>query len=77
MDYNEVINGLSETINRLSINKDFELKDLFVGETWASYSKGDRITLGKIFKSKVLDNEIDGVEFVGRAKNNHSIYKKV
>jgi len=77
MDVNLWLEKAKSSVAKLSDLDKFEVRSLFQGCEWEALSKGERIIFGKFFKSEVIEGHIAGVQFLGRAKNNHSEYQKM
>ena len=76
MDFESLFKEALISIGSVKLNSIFVLRNLFEGHRWDSYSKGDRLYFGKFFKRKVLQGNVPGVKYVGKAPNNSAQYQK-
>ena len=77
MDYNAWIEKAINEIETLPNNTLFPLKDLYEGTEWNELDKGCRLSLGRRFKSEVINQHIPNVIYVGKADNNSAQYRKI
>ncbi|MGJ0860620.1 single-stranded DNA-binding protein [Enterococcus faecium] len=52
----------------------FTLPDLYTGLEWKSFSKADRILLGRLFSAYALTSSL--VDIIGKTSNNKKKYLK-
>ena len=76
MDYEFWLEKAKVNIEKMPPTHIFLAKDLFVGSEWLTLKRGERLSFGKYFKNAVLEGEIPGVEYIGKANNNSAQYKK-
>lgn len=76
MDYDVWINRAIMRIGELEVGKIFVLKDLFLGTEWNELLKGEKLTLGRRFKSTVENNRIPGISVIESPKGTSTTYKK-
>ena len=76
MDISMLLEEASAAVQKLAAEQTFEVRNLFQELRWESFTRGDRITLGKCFKNEVQDGRIPDVEYVGKKNNNHAVYIK-
>lgn len=55
-----------DSIEEIETNDIFTLRDLFDEQFWLTMSKGERQTLGKLFKNGVDNGQFAGVVFIGK-----------
>lgn len=77
MDYESLMNRAKHSINKIPINTDFTVKELFLGAEWTSIPSGDRKSFGRYFSNQVKEHKLDNVCYVGKQKNNSALYKKI
>lgn len=63
-----------QSIKSLPKGTDFQLEDL---TGFHSFSKPDKIAMGRIFSRKVKSGQVPGVIFIGKDVKNHSMYRVV
>jgi hypothetical protein len=77
MDYEVWLKQANESVQALPSARIFVLKDLFQGVIWSELERGQKLSLGRQFKNKVLDGTIPNVEYIGKADNNSAKYKRL
>lgn len=77
MNYSEWIElAIERILAREPNSKAFELKELFTGDEWDTFSKGEKSRFGIEFAQKVRSGEIDGVRFAPIGRNGrHNRYE--
>lgn len=76
LDNDALFKEALEAIKLLEPGTVFEVKSLFEGYHWEELEVGVRTGFGRHFKSKFQSDAIPTVQYVGRAKNNHALYRK-
>ena len=76
MDYDELLSKANEHIDTIQSDEIFFVKDLFLGTEWNELKRGDKLGFGRYFKKAVMNNSVQGVEYIGKADNNSAQYKK-
>lgn len=77
MDYSKWIElAIERILDREGNNSPFELKELFTGEEWDTFSKGEKSRFGMEFAQMVRSGGIEGIRFAPISKNGrHNKYE--
>lgn len=76
MESSRLLPVVLKKLENVTSDEPFEVRDLFDLDEWTSYTKGDRVQMGKAFTGAVKRGEVPGVRFIGRFWNNHSRFVK-
>ena len=76
MNYERFLEEAKEHLQEITIGKEFFVKEL-VGPEWVNLERGDKLGFGRHFKREVLDGNVPGVIFIGKAQNNSAVYKRI
>ena len=73
MSYEEEMTAALLKVGSLRDGEEFVVKDLFDGVAWNRFEIGQRLNIGRNFKSR----QIPGVVLMGKRPNNSAYYKKM
>ena len=77
MDYQHLMLKANQGLGKVKQGQEFLVKELFQGTEWSNLTNGERRSFGRHFKNEVLDGKVPGVEFIKKADNNSSKYRRV
>ena len=77
MSYEEEMTAALLKVGSLRDGEEFVVKDLFDGVAWNRFEIGQRLNIGRNFKSRVESGQIPGVVLIGKRPNNSAYYKKM
>ena len=66
-----------KSTDKLIINEEYMVRDLFRGFEWKRLSVGLRIKLGATYFADVNKNEIKNVKPLGKTPQNQQLYRKI
>lgn len=69
---NPLFPELISKISMLSVGKDFTIKGCFSGVEWENQPKKTRLSLGRMFKNNVDNQNITGIEAINRKSTNNT-----
>ena len=77
MSYEEEMTAALLKVGSLRDGEEFVVKDLFDGVAWNRFEIGQRLNIGRNFKSRVESGQIPGVVLMWKRPNNSAYYKKM
>ena len=77
MDYQHLMLKANQGLGKVRIGQEFFVKELFQGTDWSNLLRGDKLGFGRFFKGEVMSGKVPSVEFIGKADNNSSKYRRV
>lgn len=73
MSYEEEMTAALLKVGSLRDGEEFVVKDLFDGVAWNRFEIGQRLNIGRNFKSRVESGQIPGVVLMGKRPNNSAL----